>query len=363
MSQAAKHPLVDMVRQSPPLDLSAAIDDGWVKDKTIVITGGASGFGAGFLKRWAAAGANVVIGDINVEKGDQLVRETMKETGNTKLHFFHCNVTDWRSQVQFFKEAVKASPHGGIDTVVANAGIADTDPKFETPVDLDAADPSPPDLKVLDVNLKGVLYTAHLALFYLPRNPGSSPSSPKSDPTRSPRDRHLILMSSLAGLGPFPGQVLYGASKHAVVGLFRSLRGTSFTHGVRTNMLCPYFIDTPILNTGGRVLLAGSSMGKVEDVVEAATRYAADPCIVGRSVIVGPKTKVNLQDNGQWTMVEGENEGGIETAILEVYAHDFEDSDLFTRNFVSITNRIVEIRGWAGWLNDIVAIIRNSIKW
>ena len=239
MTPAAKYPLP--VPQSPAFDTNAVLDETWVKDKTIIITGGASGFGEGFFRRWAADGATVVIGDINVQRGDQLVREVRNETGNPNLHFFHCDVTDWLSQVQFFKDAINVSPHGGIDTVVANAGIVDPLPTIEVPKGLDGPNPPPPNLTVLDVNLKGVLYTSHLALFYLARNPQSVPADPNCDPTKTLRDRHLLLMSSMAGFSFIPSQTLYATSKHAVVGLYRNLRCSSFAHGIRTNMICPYF--------------------------------------------------------------------------------------------------------------------------
>lgn len=202
MPPAAKYSLEAAIRQSPPIDNTGIVDDSWVKDKTILITGGASGFGAGFFQRWAAAGATIVIGDVNVKKGDQLVRDIRKETGNENLHFLHVDVADWQSQVQFFKDAIRLSPHGGIDTVVANAGIADHDQTIENPEGLDARNPPPPNLRVLDVNLTGVLYTAHLALFWLARNPGSSPASPECDPSQVHRDRHLLLLSSMAGISP-----------------------------------------------------------------------------------------------------------------------------------------------------------------
>ena len=359
MPQAARYSLEAAVHQSPQLDLDKVANDAWVKGKTILITGGASGFGEGYLRRWAEAGATVVIGDINVKKADQLVRDVKKETGNENLYFFHCDVTDWSSQVQFFKEAAKVSPHGGIDTVVANAGITDPDPKIETPVGLDGPNPPPPKLAVIDVNLTGVLYTAHLALFYLPRNPNSSPSNPNCDPTQTHRDRHLLLVASMAGLAPIPGQTLYAVSKHGVVGLFRNLRSSSFMHGVRVNLICPYFIDTPIINTPGKLLLAGGAVGKPEDVVEAATRFAADPCIVGRAVLVGPKVKVAQNDDGEMEVVEKEDEGGKNRAIWEIYAHDFEDSDTFTRNVIRVLNRVAEIRGWAGWIADMLAVVKG----
>lgn len=106
------------ILQSAPLDVSVPYDAAWVKGKVILITGGASGFGAGFVRHWAQHGATVVIGDINVPKGEALCRDINKGlTGASKAHFVHCDVTDWQSQVNLFKAAVKLSPHGGIDCV------------------------------------------------------------------------------------------------------------------------------------------------------------------------------------------------------------------------------------------------------
>ena len=363
MPQAAKYPIEAFIRQSLPVDFSRSVDDLWIKDKTVVITGGASGFGEGFFRRWAAAGATVVIGDINIQKGDQLVRNVRQETGNSNLHFCYCDVTQWQSQVQFFKDAVKVSPHGGIDTVVANAGIVDPNSSIEAPEALDAAEPPPPSLRVLDVNMIGVMYTTHLALFYLPRNPNSLPATQSHDPRSTPRDRHLLLISSIAGLSPFPGQTLYGVSKHAVVGLFRSLRCTSFAHGVRVNMLCPYFIDTPLFVTAGRLNTAGGEMGTTEDVVNAATRFVADVSILGRAAVIGPQMKVKQDANGEWRLVEDGAEAGESKAIWEAYADDLDDSELFVRNYVRLLNRVVEMRGWSGWIMDVFVALRRTVGW
>lgn len=108
--------MVTTVRQSPPIDITIPYDASWVNAKVILITGGASGFGAAFVRHWAQHGATVIVGDINVAKGDALCREITKEIkGSNKVHFVHCDVTDWQSQVNLFKEAVKLSPHGGLD--------------------------------------------------------------------------------------------------------------------------------------------------------------------------------------------------------------------------------------------------------
>ena len=360
VKRAAKHSLVEKTRQSPLLEFPGVVEDSWVKRKVIVITGGASGFGEGFVKRWAAAGAIIIFGDINVAKAMKVVEEVRKETGNQHVHFVECDVTVWISQVNFFKEAVKLSPHGGIDAVVANAGIVQAGGGLEQPVDLDAENPPPPNLAVLNVNLIGVVYTAHLAFYYLPRNPGAGPADPKCDPGQTQRDRHLLLLGSAASFVAMPGVALYGTAKHGVLGLYRCLRSTSFVHGVRVNLICPYFIDTPLLSGRSRAILAGTAMGTIDSVVEAGTRFTADPRIVGRAVSVGPKLKVVQDEEGEWTM--SERNQGEDKAIWEIYPHDFEDSDVFQRKMFGIMNRALEIRGWAGWVGDMIGAVSYALK-
>jgi NAD(P)-dependent dehydrogenase (short-subunit alcohol dehydrogenase family) len=120
-----------------------------------------------------------------------------------------------------------------------------------------------PNFKCTDVNLLGVMYTTHLACFYLPRNPNSDNLSSSRPPAANTPDRHILLIGSVASLAPIPGLIEYCVAKHGVLGLFRSLRATSFVSGIRVNMLCPYFIDTPFIAVEGRLLLAGAAVGKV----------------------------------------------------------------------------------------------------
>jgi NAD(P)-dependent dehydrogenase (short-subunit alcohol dehydrogenase family) len=345
------------IKQSPPLDFSIPYDDAWVEDRTIIVTGGASGFGAGFARRWAANGATLIIADINTEKGDALARTIRKETGREgACHFVHCDVTDWQSQVSLFKEAVKLSPHGGVDTVVANAGIQAND-KLQQPGDLSAAQPPRPNLATMDVNVTGVLYTTHLAYYWLPKNPGSQRCNTDAAPEKQTRDRSLVLLGSVASLAPITAAPLYGTSKHAVLGLFRSLRATSHVEGIRVNMVLPYFIDTAIVPPVAKLLLAGGGMGKVEDVVEAATRLVADTRIVGRSIVVGPKVTVKQDETGEFRLVDKGTEGCTETALWEPYADDWEETDTFNRRVVKVLNAVEQARGWAGWLADMAKLV------
>jgi len=350
------------IKQSPPIDVTVPYDAAWVKDKVILITGGASGFGAGFVRLWANNGAVVIVGDINVQKGDALCRDINKEskTGG-KAHFVHCDVTDWQSQVNLFKEAVRLSPHGGVDCVVANAGIAGFD-NLQVGENLDAAEPPPPAFKIMDVNLTGVLYTTHLACFWLPKNPGSSPCSVDAKPsTDSPRDRHLLLLGSIASLAPIAIQPQYCTAKHAVLGLFRSLRVTSGLQGIRVNLLCPYFIDTPIVTASVRFILAGGAVGQVEDVVDAGTRFVADSRILGRALCVGPKMHVRQKENGEWELSTSGAPGSTERAVFEPCVDDWEDQDQWNRNFVKLLNLVHAGRGWIGWAQDIVKATLYSV--
>lgn len=358
----SKVSLVDKVHQSPPVDLSVPYDPVWVKEKTIIITGGASGFGEAFARKWASNGATIIIGDVNVARGDQIARDICAETGKTSAHFVHCDVTDWQSQVSFFKEAVKRSPHGGIDTVVANAGTLDQVPTFERPEGLDGQEPPKPNLHTMDVNLTGVLYTTHLSLFYLPKNPGSSPANPSNDPTTLSRDRHLLLIGSVASLGGIPGQLLYGASKHGVMGVFRCLRATSFPKGVRVNIICPYFCETPIFTAKGRALVAGTDLAKIEDVVDAGTRLTADCRIAGRALVICPKMRVDKNDSAGWSLVEKENPNGEDIAVWEAYADDLEHSELFQRRIIGLLNTQVAVRGWIAFFADLVRALSYGIR-
>lgn len=353
--------LIGVVNQSPPIDLTIPYSDEWLCGKTILITGGASGFGEGFFRRWAAAGANVTIADINSKRGSALVEEVKISTGNPNLHFIPCDVTIWQSQVDMFHQAIKLSPTGGLDAVVANAGVTDAiDPPFFEPHDLSIDTPRPPNLKCLEVNLIGLTYTTYLAQFYLGRNPHSEIVDATATPGPGRRDRHLLLLGSIASLGAIPGQPLYGAAKHGVLGLFRSLRSTAVVGGLRINLLCPYFIDTPLLFAGARILLAGGAMGRPEDVVEAGTRMMADSRIIGRSLVVGPKVKFS-QDN-EFQVVPQNDANGVEAAMWEAYAEDFEIVEAFSERFVRLLNGIERAKGWGGWLVDMCAAVTYPVR-
>lgn len=353
------HAIAKDCLQSDEIDLTKATNVRWLKDKTVVITGGASGIGSRLVRTWALDGEAIVV---FADNDDRVALETLQDILShnpaARVKFVHCDVTDWKSQVNLFKEAAAFSPQGGIDIVVANAGITDKH-RYEFPKALDKDEPEKPNLNAVDVNLIGTLYTAQLALFWLPKNPGSPGCSPSRDAATCKRDRHLLLVGSMASLIALPGSALYSSTKHAVLGLFRSLRMSAWSRGVRVNLLCPYFIDTPLISDMGRILLSGGQLATLDDVVAAATRLAADSSIVGRSLCVGPKLATADANEGSVRSVADGSEGQV--AIWEAYAHDLQSSELFTRRFVGLLNAGVRLRGWKGFFLDLFKVFVRRV--
>lgn len=153
-----------------------------------------------------------------------------------------CDVTSWKDQLAVFKAAIANSPHKSIDIVVANAGIAGNDPVFEqgkmfqivvgmwckylTTREDDSDEPKEPNLKIININLIGVVYTSKLAMHYFGK---------QAD--HADRDKCLILKSSLAGYLDLLGAPQYNVSKFGVRGLMCNLRRLD---RMRVNLIAPW---------------------------------------------------------------------------------------------------------------------------
>ncbi|KAF2199967.1 putative 15-hydroxyprostaglandin dehydrogenase [Delitschia confertaspora ATCC 74209] len=200
-----------------------------LKDKVIVLTGGATGIGRATVKQFHAAGAKVVFGDV----ADTPACELASQLGPS-VDYIHCDTTSYQSQLSLFKTA--ESLYGRVDIVVANAGVANHKDIFAPDADIEIE----PSMIEIDVNLKGALFTARIGLGFLRRNRESG--GDKED-----RGGDIILVSSIAGFKECGGLAVYTASKHGVVGLMRGLYLTAREEGVRVNVVCPWMTKTRLV--------------------------------------------------------------------------------------------------------------------
>jgi len=186
-----------------------------LQGKTDIVTGGASGFGAGIARKFAAEGARVMVADLNPDTGSEIA----EEIGGIAQQV---DVAD-NASVQAMAEA--AIEHfGGLDILVNNAGITHL-PKPMEEVSEDEFD------RVLAVNAKSVYLTAkHL----MPR-------------MKSRRTGAVLNVASTAGISPRPNLNWYNASKGWMITATKTMAVELAPHGVRVNAICPVAGETPLL--------------------------------------------------------------------------------------------------------------------
>lgn len=160
-----------------------------------------------------ASGAKVVFGDVS----DKPAQELISKLGPS-VRYMHCDTTRYADQLALFATAEKL--FGRVDIVVANAGVAQHKDIFAPDQDINEE----PSLREIDVNLKGVLFTARIGQHYLRKVGGGD----------------MILVSSIAGFKETGGLTPYMASKHGVIGILRGLRLTALPENIRINVICPW---------------------------------------------------------------------------------------------------------------------------
>ena len=182
-----------------------------LKNKVVVLTGGALGVGAQVVRLLNAAGAHVFFGDVLDEPGEYLEKE-LSSNSETTVKYVRCDVTSYEDNLKLFDTALQCC--GRVDHALANAGIGEQGNMFDPQLTLKSVREDPArSMKVVDVNLKGPLYLARIASVYLQQ--GESEGS---------ADKSLTLVSSVAGFREDPGLNVYTPSKHGVLGMMRVLR-------------------------------------------------------------------------------------------------------------------------------------------
>ncbi|XVE75903.1 hypothetical protein DITRI_Ditri12bG0129100 [Diplodiscus trichospermus] len=228
--------------------------------KVALITGGASGIGESTARLFVQHGAKVLIADIQ----DDLWNSVCEELGTQdSISYVHCDVTcdsDVRNAVD-----LAVSKYGKLDIMFNNAGVGDLETNI---VDIDNENFK----KLMDINVfGGFLGAKHAARVMIPARKGCI----------------LFAASVSSVIGGFAGHS-YVASKHAVVGLAKSLCVELGQYGIRVNCISPHAVATPMLRKAmgmvekdveSLVSRAGNLKEKVlksEDVAQAALYLASD---------------------------------------------------------------------------------------
>ncbi|MCJ1247883.1 hypothetical protein MMC30_005098 [Trapelia coarctata] len=291
-----------------------------LKGKTVLLTGGASGLGAAIARRLGEVGTIVTIADIQEELGTAYTAE-LRNLGYS-VHFHPTDVTSYPSLLSAFKAAISHSPDAStLDIVIAAAGLMGH--MFMHPSEPAPSlsyDPPEPSFKTIDVNLKGVFYTTMLAKNYLRLPPKRSPGEHAHEhPGAEKPDKSLVLFASTAAYLEVPLLADYCASKMGVRGMFRTMRQPLMSQGIRVNTINPWIMATPLASGVVPLFEAnGLAIGKIESVVDAATRCAVDRGIYGRALLVGAAETVDLGDDH-----EGLDAGPVVKAYVEGEAKGF----------------------------------------
>lgn len=160
-----------------------------LKDKVVVISGGATGIGAATVQILAQHGAIVVIGDINAEAA-----QTIKEE-HPNVSFVECDVASYGDLYNLFKTAF--DKHSRIDHAISCAGIFEQGNWFDPELTIDSVGEDSGNLKTLSVNVIGSLHFARIAAVFL------------RDGREKGQDRSLVLLSSVNAFRESPGLFIY----------------------------------------------------------------------------------------------------------------------------------------------------------
>lgn len=218
-----------------------------LRGKVAIVTGGASGIGEATARLFAAAGAKVLIGD--VQDGAPLA----KEIGGA---FQTTDVRDSGAVKALIDRAV--AEFGRLDVLFNNAGI-----EIHAPL---AGMDDAQHRNLVDVNVHGVFYGLKHGIQAMMRNAGPSRGS-------------IINTASVAGLIGTPALGSYAATKHAVVGMTRTAALEMGPFGIRVNAVCPGVIRTAMLGGFGDQDQLVASIGKAH-----ALRRIGEPVEVAKLV-------------------------------------------------------------------------------
>ncbi|RLC33661.1 MAG: short chain dehydrogenase [Deltaproteobacteria bacterium] len=231
------------------------------KEKVVVITGAASGIGLALARKFAREGA--FIGLMDMDRA--ALEKCEKQFADRGYHAVGvvCDVT--RQAMCESAVAKITDAFGHIDVLVNNAGITQRSVFAETKVEVFQ--------RVMDVNFFGALYCTKAALDSIIRRRGM-----------------IIVNESVAGFAPLLGRTGYSASKHALHGLFTSLRCELRHTGVHVMIVCPGFIKTNLqtraLGGAGNITKVPQSRVGKQDTPESAAEIIYRGAVKRKNMLV-----------------------------------------------------------------------------
>ncbi|MBY6066102.1 SDR family oxidoreductase [Leisingera aquaemixtae] len=187
--------------------------------KTAIVTGGASGFGAGITRKFLAEGARVMIADINITAAEAMAAELGSNAIAQTV-----DVSD-RASVTAMAEAALAA-FGHLDILVNNAGVT------HLPAPLEEISEEDFD-RVLGVNVKSVYLTARALVPHMKARKAGA----------------ILNVASTAGVSPRPNLNWYNASKGWMITATKTMAVELAPHGVRVNAINPVAGETPLLKS------------------------------------------------------------------------------------------------------------------
>ncbi len=242
-----------------------------LEDKTIFVTGGASGLGAACARFMVQAGAKVVIADLNAETGTNLA----KELGDAAL-FSATNVTEETS----VQDSIKATLEHfkGLHGVINCAGIGPPAKVIgrDGPIKLETF------TRVIQINLIGTFNVIRLAAAVMAEN------TPDAGGERGV----IINTASIAAFDGQIGQAAYSASKGGIVGMTLPIARELARYGIRVMTIAPGIFDTPLLgslpesarNTLGQQVPFPPRLGRPEEYASLAKHIMENEMLNGEVI-------------------------------------------------------------------------------
>ena len=224
--------------------------------KIALVTGAASGIGQGLAETLAGEGARVIATDINLERLEANPR--FQDRAGNSVRVERLDVTDYGAFEKMIDDVV--SREGRLDYIFNNAGIAIAGDLRDLTIEHWRP--------VLDVNLNGVVYGSLLAYRQMVKQGFG----------------HIVNLSSIEGLIPFPTTASYVTSKFAVMGLSQSLWVEGADLGVRVSVACPGFVRTAIFDVSPMINMSREEWLKANARWE---RFAVTPEKCAKIILKG----------------------------------------------------------------------------